>query len=41
MAAQNEADTRFDWLLALIQDACAARHSPAASYTLFESLYYD
>ena len=38
MVEQNEADTRFDWLLALIQDACAARHSPTAYSTRFESL---
>ena len=34
MAEQNEADTRFDQLLALTQDACAARHSPTTSSTL-------
>jgi hypothetical protein len=39
MAEHNEADTRFDWLLALIQDAFAAKHSPTVYYTLFESLY--
>jgi hypothetical protein len=38
MAEQKEADTRFDWLPALIQDAFAARHSPTASSTLFASL---
>jgi predicted MFS family arabinose efflux permease len=37
MAEQNEADTRFDRLLALIQDAFAARHEQLTA--LFGSLY--
>ena len=38
MAEHKDTDTRFDRLLALTEDAFAARHSPAASYTLVAAM---
>ena len=38
MAEQSEADTRFDRLIALTQEAFVSRHYPTAYYTLVAAM---